>query len=49
MISKIPYDPPPDLPEVRASRNFDPPPPPAPVSVSVRERLADLRKKWFGR
>jgi len=49
MISKIPYNPPPDLPEVRASRDFDPPPPPAPVSVSVKQRLADLRKKWFGR
>jgi hypothetical protein len=49
MISKTLYVPPPDLPEVRASRNFDPPPPPAPVSVSVKQRLADLRKKWFGR
>jgi hypothetical protein len=44
MISKILYIPPPDLPEVRASRNFDPPPAPSQPS-----RFADLRKKWFGR
>jgi hypothetical protein len=44
MISKIPYTPPPDLPDVRASRDFDPPPAPAQPS-----RLSDLRKKWFGR
>jgi SH3-like domain-containing protein len=49
MISKIPYNPPADLPEVRASRNFDPPPPPAQASVGVMQRLTDLRKKWFGR
>jgi hypothetical protein len=47
MISKIPYNSPPDLPEVRASRNFDPPPPPVPVSISLSQRLSDLRKKWF--
>jgi len=44
MISKIAYNPPPELPEVRASRDFDPPP--APVQPS---RLSELRKKWFGR
>jgi hypothetical protein len=44
MISKDPYNPPPDLTEVRASRNFDAPPPPAESS-----RFTDLRKKWFGR
>ena len=49
MIEKVPYLPPPDLPEVRASRNFDPPPPPAQASVGFLQRLTDLRKKWFGR
>jgi len=48
MISKTPYSSPTELPEVRASRNFDPPPAPAPVSVGVMQKLADLRKKWFG-
>jgi SH3-like domain-containing protein len=45
MISKIPYQPPTALPEVRTTRNFDPPPPPAPSSST----FTDLRKKWFGR
>ncbi len=49
MISKTPYTPPPDLPEVRASRNFDPPSPPTPASVGLTQKMSDLRKKWFGR
>jgi hypothetical protein len=49
MISKIAYHPPADLPEVRASRNFDPPPPPAPASGGFSRKLSDLRKKWLGR
>ena len=44
MISKTPYTPPASLPEVRSSRDFDPPPPPAPTSGG----FAALRKKWFG-
>jgi hypothetical protein len=48
MISKTPYNPPPELPEVRASRNFDPPPAPAQESASLMQRITDLRKKWFG-
>jgi hypothetical protein len=47
MISKIPYSLPPELPEVRASRDFDPPPPPPKTSVSLSQRLTDLRKKLF--
>ncbi len=43
MISKAPYSPPEALPEVRASRDFEPPPAPARHS-----RLTDLRKKWLG-
>jgi hypothetical protein len=45
MISKIVYTLPIDLPEVRASRNFDPPPPPPQASSG----LSALLKKWFGR
>jgi hypothetical protein len=48
MISKTPYNPPPDLPEVRASRDFDPPPVPTQASVGLMQRLTDLRKRWFG-
>jgi Bacterial SH3 domain len=48
MISKTPYTPPGDLPEVRASRNFDPPPPPVQESAGMLQKLSDLRKKWFG-
>jgi hypothetical protein len=49
MISKVPYTPRAELPEVRASRNFDPPPPPTPAAVGFAQKIADLRKKWFGR
>jgi len=49
MISKIPYNPPGDLPEVRMSRNFDPPPAPAQASTGIGQKLSDLRKKIFGR
>jgi SH3-like domain-containing protein len=43
MISKIAYNPPAALPEVRTSRNFDPPPPPAQASSGIAQKL----KKWF--
>ncbi len=49
MISKIPFVPPAELPEVRMSRNFDPPPAPAQESSGLGQKLADLRRKWFGR
>lgn len=49
MISKVPYSPPGDLPEVRMSRNFDPPPAPAQASTSIGQKITDLRKKLFGR
>jgi hypothetical protein len=49
MISKIAYTPPSDLPEVRASRNFDPIPAPAQTSTSIGQKIGDLRKKWFGK
>jgi len=49
MISKKPWELPPDLPEVRASRNFEPPPAPAQASIGLGKRLTELRKKWFGK
>lgn len=49
MISKVLYNPPADLPEVRASRNFDPRPAPAQVSSGWGEKLDNLRKKWLKR
>jgi hypothetical protein len=49
MISKIGYTPPNDLPEVRASRNFDPIPAPAQASTGLGQKITDLRKKWFGK
>jgi hypothetical protein len=49
MISKIAYHPPADLPEVRASRSFDPPLPPAQASSGFSQKLSDLRKRWLGR
>jgi Bacterial SH3 domain len=49
MISKIAYTPPASLPEVRTTRNFDPPPVPVQSSSGFGQKLSDLRKKWFGR
>jgi len=49
MISKVPFNPPGELPEVRMSRNFDPPPAPAQESSGLGQKLSDLRKKLFGR
>jgi hypothetical protein len=49
MISRIPYNQPPELPEVRASRDFDPPPPPAQASIGLRQRFSNLLKRWFGK
>jgi hypothetical protein len=45
MNSKVAYTPPPELPEVRTTRDFEPPPPPPEVSVSFGQRI----KKWLGR
>ncbi len=49
MISKIPYQPGAALPEMRASRSFDPVPAQAPAESGWREKLKDLRKRWIGR
>jgi uncharacterized protein YgiM (DUF1202 family) len=48
MISKTPYLSAPALPEVRGVRSFDPDPAP-PAESSWRQKLGDLRKRWFGR
>ena len=49
MISKVPYQPPPPLPEVHDVRNFDPLPPPTPAESAWREKLDDWRIKLFRR
>jgi hypothetical protein len=49
MISKIPYQSAPALPEVRGVRSFDPDPVPPPAESNWRQKLSDLRKRWFGR
>jgi hypothetical protein len=45
MISKAPYQPPPPLPEVRATSGFDASPAPAPAEVSWSDRLRAMWKK----
>lgn len=49
MISKTPYQSAPALPEVRGVRSFDPDPAGLPAESSWRQKLSDLRKRWFGR
>ncbi len=49
LVSKTPYQPPPPLPEVRASRSFDPLPLAAPAESSWRLKLGEWRRRWFGR
>ena len=50
MISKDPYDPPPPLPEVRASGGFEAEPAPLPTgSSSWSDKFREWRKKWFGK
>ena len=49
MTSKTPYNAPQALPEVRASRTFDPLPAPAPVETGWGEKLREWRKRMIGR
>jgi hypothetical protein len=49
MVSKVPYQSAPALPEVRGVRNFDPDPVPPPAESTWRQKLTDLRRRWFGR
>jgi hypothetical protein len=49
MISKMPYQPPPALPEVRATTGFDASPAPAPVGTSWGDKFREWRKKWIGK
>lgn len=49
LVSKTPYQPPPPLPEVRASRSFDPLPLAAPAESSWRLKLGEWRRRWLGR
>ena len=47
MISKVPYQPGKPLPEVRASRSFDPLPSAAAPQSGWRGKLRQWRRKWF--
>ncbi len=49
MISKTPYQPPPALPEVRATTGFDASPAPAPGATSWGDRFREWRIKWIGK
>ena len=49
MISKTLYQPPPPLPEVRATAGFDASPAPAPAVTSWGAKFRDWRKKWIGK
>ena len=49
MTSKTPYNTPPPLPEVRASRNFDPVPAAPPEQTGWREKFSQWRKRMTGK
>jgi hypothetical protein len=49
MIAKTPVSPVQALPEVRSTRGFDPAPATPAAESGWREKLSDLRKRWFGK
>jgi uncharacterized protein YgiM (DUF1202 family) len=49
MVSKAPYEPPAPLPEVRASRSFEPTAQSAPAEAGWKQKLTDWRKRLFKR
>jgi hypothetical protein len=49
MTSKMPYEPPPALPEVRAVSNFDATPGPVEEKHGWSDKLSEWRKRWFKR
>jgi hypothetical protein len=49
LVSKVPADPPPPLPEVRTAHNFDESPTPTASDVSWSDRLREWRERWFRR
>jgi len=49
MISKVPYEAPPELPEVRAASGFAPEPEPAPAESSWAQRFREWRPRWLAR
>jgi hypothetical protein len=49
MVSKVPYQSPPPLPEVHGAHNFDPVAVPAPPEVSWQDKLRDWRTRWLAR
>ncbi len=48
MLSKLPYQDPPPVPEIRATGGFTEESPAA-VKVSWADKLRDMRRRWFGR
>lgn len=48
-VSKVPYQPPPPLPDVHPAHDFEPVSNAAPIEISWRDRLRDWRKRWWGR
>jgi hypothetical protein len=48
-VSKVPYQPPPPLPEVRSTTTFEPAPPPPPTTISWTDRFRDLKQKLIRR
>jgi hypothetical protein len=49
MISKVPYEAPPELPEVRTASNFDATPGPVEDKPGWTDKLRELRQRWFKR
>jgi len=48
ITAKVPYEPPPPLPQVHASGGFEAGPPP-PASSSWSDKVGEWRKRWLGR
>ena len=49
MVSKTPYQPPPTLPAIHESHDFNPIPVPVPPETGFRKKLSDWRRRWIGR
>jgi hypothetical protein len=49
LISKVPYQPAPPLPEVRASTSFSPPAPSEQAPARWADRFRSWRQRWLGR
>jgi hypothetical protein len=49
MVSKMPVEPPPELPGVRIAGGFDPVPAQPPAETNWRQKLGEWRHRWIGR